>query len=75
MIFSSDNVNTYGDPAMGTRQWRVKSVKTTCPNCESEVEIDVDELIDDWLWHGEPFEQECPWCHKYFWVGVEDDDH
>lgn len=61
--------------AAGTRQWFVKGVITTCPRCDMEVEIGADELVDEQLWYGEVFEHECPWCHEYFDIGVEDDDH
>ncbi|MBR3653211.1 MAG: hypothetical protein IKN60_04585 [Bacteroidales bacterium] len=57
------------------RCWEVTAVKAECPHCGSENKINVSELTDDEVWMlAGPWEHECEWCRKYFWIEVDDDD-
>lgn len=62
-------------PVSGMRVWEVNYVKSECPHCgwEDNRTKPLD-LIDDELWFGTAFEQECEMCGKYYWTEVDDDD-
>ncbi len=48
---------------------RPVSISFECPNCESDVEINWDEIDTPDCWSDDWGEIECPYCHKILELG------